>query len=56
MKSEGGEKIMIHFVALRSKTYSFWIYDRDENEKADSTQKCVKKQTFKFEDCKKYLK
>ena len=43
MEDELGEKIMIEFVALRPKTYSYLIDDDNENKEAKGTKKCVRK-------------
>ena len=43
MKDELGEKIMIEFVALRPKTYSYLMDDDKENKEAKGTKKCVRK-------------
>ena len=42
MKDELGGKIMTEFVALRPKTYSYFMDDDDrEAKKAKGTKKCV---------------
>ena len=41
MKDELGGKIMIEFVALRPKTYSYLTDDCEEDKKAKGTKKCV---------------
>ena len=38
MKDELGAKIMIKFLGLRAKTYSYLIYDRNEDKKAKETK------------------
>ena len=43
MKDELGRKIVIKFVGLRAKTYSYLIDDGSEDKKAKGTKKCVKK-------------
>ena len=43
MKDELGRKIMIKFVRLRAKTYSYLIDDGSEDKKANDTKKCVMK-------------
>ena len=43
MEDELGEKIMIEFVALRPKTYSYLKDDDNENKEAKGTKKCVRK-------------
>ena len=50
MKNELGRKIMVKFVGLRTKTYSYLIDDRNEDKKAKSTKKCVIKRKLKFEN------
>ena len=40
MKYELCGKIMIKFVGLRAKTYSYLIYDSSEDKKARATKKC----------------
>ena len=40
MKDELREQIMIEFVGLREKTYSYLKDNNDEDEKAKSTRKC----------------
>ena len=52
MKDELGGKIMREFAALTAKTNSYLADDKNENEKAKGTKKCVKKRKFKFEDYK----
>ena len=39
------EQIMIKFVGLRTKTYSYLIGDSSEDKKAKGTKKCHKKKT-----------
>ena len=46
MKDELGGKIMIEFVALRPKTYSYLMDDDSEVKKAKGTKKCVIKRMF----------
>ena len=41
MKDELGGKIMTEFVALRPKTYSYWMDDGNSDKKAKGTKKCV---------------
>ena len=55
MKDELGRKIMIEFVALRSKTYSYLMDDGNSNKKAKGTKKCVIKRRLKFNDYKDCL-
>ena len=45
MKDELCEKIMIKFVRLRAKTYSYLIDDGSEDKKAKDTKMCVIKKT-----------
>ena len=57
MKDEFGGKIMIEFVALRTKTYAYEIdVDKDnEFKKEKGTKKCVIKEKLKFEEYKDCL-
>ena len=55
MKDELGGKIIIEFVALRPKTYSYLTDDCKEDKKAKRTKKCVLKRVIKFNDYKDYL-
>ena len=55
MKDELGGKIIMEFVTLRPKTYSFLTDDSKEDKKAKGTKKCVIKKMIKFNDCKKCL-
>ena len=55
MKDELGGKIIMEFVTLRPKTYSFFTDDGEEDKKAKGTKKCVIKQMIKFNDYKKCL-
>ena len=50
MKDELGGKVMIKFVRLRAKTYSYLIDDVSEDKKAKGTKKCVIKRKLKFEN------
>ena len=43
MKGELGGKIVIKFVALRAKTYSYLIDEGTEDKKAKGTKNCVMK-------------
>ena len=52
MKDELGVKIMKEFIALRTKTYSYLIDNKDEDKTAKGTKKCVMKRKLKFEDYK----
>ena len=53
MKDELGGKIMIKFVGLRTKTYSYLIDDGNEDKKSKSTK--VNKRKIKFENYKNFL-
>ena len=55
MKDELGGKIIMEFVILRPKTYSFLTDDGKEDKKAKGTKKCVIKEMIKFNDYKKCL-
>ena len=55
MKDELGGKIIMEFVTLRPKTYSFVTDDGKEDKKAKGTKKCVIKEMIKFNDYKKCL-
>ena len=44
MKDELGGKIMIKLVLLRSKAYSYLMFDGNSNKKAKGTRKCVIKE------------
>ena len=54
MKDELGEKIMIEFVALRPKTYSFSMDDDSEAKNEQGIKKYVIKRMLKFPDYKDY--
>ena len=55
MKDELGGEIIMEFIALRPKTYSY-LTDNDKiNKKAKGTKKCVIKKMIKFDDYKKCL-
>ena len=47
MKDELGGKIMVKFVRLKAKTYSYLIDDSSEDKKAKGTKKCVIKKRLK---------
>ena len=49
-KDESGGKIMIKFVKLRAKTYSYSIGDDSEDKNGKGTKKCVLKRKLKFEN------
>ena len=55
MKDELGGKIIMEFVTLRPKTYSFLTDNGKEDEKAKGTNKCVIKKMIKFNNYKKCL-
>ena len=55
MKDELGGKIIMEFVTLRPKTYSFLTDDGKEDKQAKGTKKCVIKKMIKFNDYKKCL-
>ena len=55
MKDELGGKIMVTFLGLRAKTYSYLTDDSSENKKAKVTKKYVIKRKLKFENYKNYL-
>ena len=52
MKYELGGKIIMEFVTLRPKTYSFLTDDCKEDRKAKGTKNCVIKRMIKFNDYK----
>ena len=52
MKDELGRKIMIEFVGLRAKTYTYLTNDGSEDKKAKGTKTCVIKTKLKFENYK----
>ena len=43
-KDQLGAKIMIEFVGLRAKTYTYLMDDDSEHKKAKGTKKCIIKQ------------
>ena len=55
MKDKLGGKIIMEFVTLRPKTYSFLTDDGKEDKKATGTKKCIIKKLIKFNDYKKCL-
>ena len=55
MKDEQGGKIIMEFVTLRPKTYSFLTDDGKEDKKAKGIKKCIIKKMIKFNDYKKCL-
>ena len=55
MKDELGGKIIMEFVTLRPKTYSYLTDDGKEDKKAKGTKKCVIKRMVKFNDYKNCL-
>ena len=50
IKDELSGKIVIKFVGLRARTYSYLIDDSSEDKKAKGTKKCVIKRKRKFEN------
>ena len=46
---------MIEFVALRPKTYSYFMDDGSEHKRAKGTKKCVIKRKIKFKNYKDCL-
>ena len=48
MKDELGGKIVLKFVGLRVKTYSYLIDGGTEDKKAKGTRKCAIKRKLKF--------
>ena len=52
MKDELGGKIIMEFVTLRPKTYSYLTDDGKEDKKAKGTKKCIIKRMIKFNDYK----
>ena len=55
MKDALGGEIIMEFIALRPKTYSY-LTDNDKiDKKAKGTKKCVIKKMIKFDDYKKFL-
>ena len=50
------EQIMIKFVGLRTKTYSYLIGDSSEDKKAKGTKKCAIKRKREFKICKNCFK
>ena len=55
MKDEIGGKIMIEFVALKPKTYSYLMDGGSEHKRAKGTKKCIVKRENKFKNCKDCL-
>ena len=56
MKGELGQRVITEFVALRPKTYSYYLTDAcKEDKKAKGTKKCVIKRMIKFDDYKNCL-
>ena len=54
-KDELGGKIIMEFVTLRPKTYSYLTDDGKEDKKAKGTKKCIIKRMIKFNDYKNCL-
>ena len=46
MKDELGERIMVKFVELEAKTYSYFIDDCNENKNQTAEKKCATKKKF----------
>ena len=55
MKNKLGGKIIAKFSGLRTKSYSYLIYDSSEDKRAKSTKKGVIKRKLKFENYKNCL-
>ena len=55
MKDELGGKIIMEFVTLRPKTYSYLINNCKEDKKAKGTKKCLIKRMITFNDYKNCL-
>ena len=55
MKDELGRRVIMEFVALRLKTYSYLTDDCKEDKKVKGTKKCVIKRMIKFDDYKNCL-
>ena len=55
MKDKLGGKIIIEFVALRPKTYSYLTGHDTIHKKAKGTKNCVTKQILKFNDYNRCL-
>ena len=56
MNDELGGKIMVKFVGLRAKIYSYLIDGDSKDKIAKGTKKCVVKRKLKFQNCKNCLK
>ena len=55
MKDELGGKIIIKFIGLRAKSYSYLIDDSSEDEKAKGKKRCAVKRKLKSENYKIFL-
>ena len=55
-KDKLGGKMMIKFVELRAKSYTYLTDDGSNNKKAKDTKKCVIKRKLKLENYKNCLK
>ena len=55
MKYELGRKVMTDFVALRPKTYTYFMDDGNSDKNAKRTKKCGIKRKLKFNDYKNCL-
>ena len=52
MEDESGGKIIIEFIGLKAKTFSYLIRNGSEYKKEKGIKKCVIKRKLKFENCK----
>ena len=55
MKDELGGRIMMEFITLRPKAYTYLTDNGNEDKKAKGTKKCVIKRMIRFDDYKKCL-
>ena len=55
LKDEVGDQMIMEFVTLRPKTYSYLTDDGKEDKKAKGKKKCVIKRMIKFDDYKNCL-
>ena len=55
LKDELGEKTMIEFVGLSTKTYAYLMDDGSEHKKDKGTKKCVIKRRLMFKNYKRLL-
>ena len=56
MKDELGGKIMTKLVSLRSKRYSYLMFDGNSNKKTKGTKKCVIKENSSLNIIKTVIK